>query len=192
MKKGIFIVLESLDGAGKSTVIQLLADQLKASVYKTPPDEFKEIRSLFDHIDLGHKPFYAATVALVAERIEEALNNGTPVICDRYWLSTKVYGAMRKLDICMDGFEAGLLHPDVTIYLHIDEATRRERMERRGDMTSLDLRSLDDAERLRVAYDIELAKSFSGKVLRIDTGNASPEKIVRDILRTLAEVGHVA
>lgn len=190
MKGGIFIALESLDGAGKSTLIQLLSEQLDARVFKTPPDEFKEIRSLFDNVDLGHKPFYAATVAFVAEQIADALAKEITVICDRYWLSTKVYGSMRKSDINMDEFEAGLLRPDITIYLHIDEETRRERMERRGEMTPLDIRSIADAERLRVAYDLELTKPFSGKVLRVDTGRATPEESVRAIMRTLAEVTH--
>jgi hypothetical protein len=31
-------------------------------------------------------------------------------------------------------------------------------MERRGEMTPLDIRSIADAERLRVAYDLELTK----------------------------------
>lgn len=190
MKRGIFIAQESLDGAGKSTVIQGLAKQLNARLFKTPPEEFREVRHLFDDVDLGHKPFYASTVALTASRIDEALAAGSTVICDRYWLSTKVYGAMRPVDINLDAFEALLLRPDVTIYLEIDEATRRTRLTEREELTSLDHRSLADAERLRLAYNQELTKPFSGKVIRIDTSSKTPEEIVAEILHALKEGGY--
>lgn len=178
----VFIVVEGIDGCGKTTLVTLLAEHLGVNLLKCPPEELGNVRGLFDEDDVAHKLFYAASNKLVSAKVAELMASGVSVVCDRFWLSTKVYSSVRKSDIGLDDFERCLVQPDFTIYLHLDETIRQQRMTRRGAMDAIDERSVKDVARLRAAYDDELSKPFSGQVLRIDTGAGSPEELVQSIL----------
>lgn len=177
----IFIVVEGIDGTGKSTFVNHLAQTLGCCSLKSPPDELGGVREMFDENDVAHKLFYASVNAIVSEQACALLTRGESVICDRYWLSTKVYSSVRETDIDLDHIEQKLSRPDLTIYLYADEQTRQQRMARRG-MNNIDRRSVADVEALRAAYDTELTKEFSGQVLRLNTGTASPAELVNEVM----------
>src|SRR5476649_153099 len=104
-RRGRFIVLDGPDGAGKSTQVRMLADQLNANGIDTvlvrepggtPAGE--AIRALvLEHrkIDLSALTeaflFQAARAQVVEQIIKPALAAGKWVICDRFTLSTLVY-----------------------------------------------------------------------------------------------------
>ncbi len=178
----LFIVIEGIDGCGKSTLVNLLASKLKFHLLKSPPDELSDVRGLFDMDDVAHKLFYAAANKIVSGKVGKFMAVGDSVICDRYWLSTKVYSSVRKDDIAIDAIEQHLVRPDFTIYLYLDEAIRKERMNRRGALNEIDQRSVNDVSQLGAAYDNELLQPFSGQVLKIDTGAGTPEELVKVIL----------
>lgn len=182
----VFIVVEGIDGCGKSTLVNLLADTLGFSLLKCPPEELSEVRSLFDMDDVAHKLFYSAANKIVSAKAAKFIASGASVICDRYWLSTKVYSSVRKDDIHID-IEDHLTRPDFTIYLHLDEKIRQERMSQRGAMNEIDRRSVKDVSCLRAAYENELSKPFSGQVIHIDTGIATPAELVHLILAQLSQ-----
>ena len=185
LTRPIFVAIEGIDGCGKSTFVELLAPALGCHLLRCPPEELGEVRKMFDMNDIAHKLFYASANMVVSKRVSELLRSGESVICDRYWLSTKVYSSVREEDINIDIIEDHLARPDFTIYLHLDEPVRRKRMVKRGKMNEIDLRSMADVDRLKEGYDVELGKKFSGQVVRADTGSSTPEELVRQVCAKL-------
>ena len=106
VSKGKFIVVEGLDGCGKSTQIELISKKLKAMgklVYITAEPTNYETgaylrRILSESID---KDMYLQGALFLADRIEHIthpefgikkyLDQGYHVICDRYYFSTFAY-----------------------------------------------------------------------------------------------------
>ena len=106
MEKGRFIVFEGIDGAGKSTQIQLLANRLKElgrRVYCTAePTESVSGGLLRDALGGVSKRTSCELAAMfVLDRIfhnvnpvngiEKMLADGVDVICDRYYYSSLAY-----------------------------------------------------------------------------------------------------
>ena len=58
----MFIVIEGLDGSGKSTVSKYLAEKLNAKLLTTPGAGFKEVRkqldTVFEHNTKARQLFY--------------------------------------------------------------------------------------------------------------------------------------
>lgn len=200
--RGRFIVLEGVEGAGKSTQVRLLGEWLGARgiphlVTREPGGTRlgEEIRRLLllepeavpDRAEL--LLVLAARAALVETEIEPALRAGKIVIGDRFELSTLAYqGYGRKLDLdevrALNTFATGGLRPDLTIVLEIPvaegvaryAATRRQadRIEQAGTVFH---------ERVGEAY--RLLSDTEPGVARVD-GGAAPgvvHEAVRAVLR---------
>jgi dTMP kinase len=152
--RGRFVVLEGIDGCGKSTQVRLLADRLGA-VQTFEPGATPlggSLRSLL--LDPGGSPVADRAEALlmaadraqhVAEVIAPALEAGTWVVSDRFTASTLAYqGYGRGLELddlrTLVGWATGGLRPDLTILLDVPvevAAVRRrddvvDRMEAEG------------------------------------------------------------
>ena len=102
---GHFIVFEGIDGSGKSTQAQLLADTLEArgrAVFRTREPtadspagrQLREIArhgregvSLQQEIDL----YFEDRAWHIENEVAPALHRGEIVVCDRYWYSTAAY-----------------------------------------------------------------------------------------------------
>lgn len=147
---GLFLVVEGVDGAGKSTQISLLGEWLAES--GVPHLQLREpggteagerVRSiLLDTDELGPRAelllVLAARAALVEERIRPALAAGRVVLADRFDLSTLAYqGYGRQLPLAdvqsLNDFATGGLRPDVTILLQVAPATGERRLREGGD-----------------------------------------------------------
>lgn len=153
------MVLEGIDGCGKTTQIQALSAWLPASGLMPPPAELlvtrepggtafgEALRALLLHPPADQEPgeraellLYAADRAQhVAERIAPALAAGQWVLSDRYSGSTTAYqGHGRGLPLpairALEEFATGGLQPDLTLWLDLPlaEAIRRRR-HRQGD-----------------------------------------------------------
>lgn len=100
---GLFVVLEGIDGTGKSTQLHLLAEKMQQLGYavvstREPTDGpfGQKIRGLFvDRGTVSHEEeldlFIADRDQHVQEVITPALADGCVVVCDRYYLSTVAY-----------------------------------------------------------------------------------------------------
>ena len=136
--RGRFIVLEGIEGCGKSTQAALLAEWLHAAglahLHTREPGGTalgEEIRRLLLHGDAMPATaelllMLAARATLLEERVRPALAAGHTVIADRYSLSTLAYqGYGRGLDLQevrnAIRFATGGLTPDLTIVLEVPQ-----------------------------------------------------------------------
>ncbi|CDT06849.1 putative thymidylate kinase [Vibrio crassostreae] len=158
----MFIVIEGLDGSGKSTVSKCLAKKLNAKWLTTPGTDFKTTRkhldAVFKNNPKARQLFYMATVLNVADEAQRLIDSGQHVVVDRYWLSTQVYhcwmsnGQHYKLH----EIESGLLRPDLTVYLDLPMDERNERINSRNNCT------LEDRKTLTLEADRELRDLYEG------------------------------
>jgi len=170
-----FIVLEGIDGSGKSSQIAPLADSLRAAgkrvVTCRDPGATAAgdaIRSILLHrqeITLSATAemllYMAARAQLVAEVIGPALNRGDWVVSDRFLPANIVYqghaGGLDPDSIRQVGEVAtGGLAPDLVLLLDIDPAAALSRIARPLD--KLENRGTDHRNRLRDGYRQEAAR----------------------------------
>ena len=177
--QGKFIVVEGLEGAGKSSVISLivnliqqagLACQTTREPGGTPMAE--AIRECVKHPwqeDVAEETelmlMYAARKQLLVNKILPALKQGDWVVGDRHELSSQAYqGGGRQINattmqtlstLTLDGFK-----PDLTLYLDVEPATGLQRARGRGALDRIELAGLDFFERTRARY-LELAAADS-------------------------------
>lgn len=205
MKKNFFIAFEGIDGSGKSTQVKLLKEKLEAAgqkVYVTceptdsPPG--KMIRDMFNHrIDSDHRTIAAL---FVADRLNHILNKkdgmlkmlseGYTVITDRYYFSSYAYQSPhidQDWVIKANSLSAGLLRPDLNIYIDISPEISIERLNKGRDSIEL-YETLDNLRAVRNKYleIIDLLKDEE-KVF-IANGNQSPEDTSKEIWGNVASM----
>jgi len=152
MVKGIFIVLDGLDGSGKSETVRLLHDYLsKNSRYNilmtmepTDGKYGKEIRSILASeknpkingqkmLDLfirDREEHLRDTVVPFLNRLDN--HEANIVICDRYYYSTIAFQATQGLDIKMlIEINKEFLKPDIAFIMDIKPETALERIKSR-------------------------------------------------------------
>lgn len=141
---GKLIVIEGVDGAGKSTLIKNLRTRLSTDGYKVLVSEWRESRQIGTYLkglaSTGHKlcprAFSALHAADFADRLHceilPALEKGTIVICDRYSYTefARDAGLGLPADWSRDLF-AFAPQPDLVLYLDISLRTSLERVRRR-------------------------------------------------------------
>ena len=162
-----FIVIEGLDGSGKSTQAKKLSQKLADSLLtREPTDESigSLCRAAFSkQLSLSHS---SIMLLLIADRIEHlekkivpALESGQNVVCDRYYLSNMAYQArseqeMQEIYELNKKFNAR--SPDVTIFLSLEPKAALERINLRSAERSIfeDLKAL---ERINANYQKAIA-----------------------------------
>jgi len=194
---GKFIVLDGIDGAGKSSQVAPLVDWLtgrglRVTTCRDPGstaagDAIRAI--LLDRHEIHLAPtsemllYMAARAQLVAEVIEPALARGEWVVSDRYLLANIVYqghaggldpDAIRRVGAVATGGR----EPDLVLLLDIDLATAAGRLARPLD--KLESRGDEFRARLRAGYLAEAARA-PDRITVIDA--AAAPGVVADRLR---------
>jgi dTMP kinase len=136
MQKGKFIVVEGLDGSGKTTLIENIVNSLNGIV---------PIKSLIDILPrgkcirecIGNKEHYGNDLSIallylsettrVKDKIVHYLENGNNVIVDRWFYSTMAYTNNKYIDI-IDNVSKYLPNIDMTIYVDVDIDTIVKRL----------------------------------------------------------------
>ena len=169
---GKFIVIEGLEGAGKSTAHQCVVDALKELgiddvVFTREPGGTplaEKLRHLIKHET--EEPvtdkaellmLYAARIQLVENVIKPALAQGKWVVGDRHDMSSQAYqGGGRQLDQrLLQSLKETILgdfEPDLTLYLDIDPAVGLARARGRGELDRIEQQNLDFFHRTRARY----------------------------------------
>ncbi len=190
---GKFIVIEGLEGAGKTTaqntVIQTLRTRGIADlVFTREPGGTPLAERLRSLIKEGHPDepltdkaevlmLYAARVQLVENVILPVMARGAWVIGDRHDLSSQAYqGGGRQIDpVLLQTLRDTVLgdfRPDLTLYLDIAPALGLQRARQRGELDRIEQQDLSFFERTRVRY-LELAQNDPNTRI-IDAGQALP------------------
>ena len=169
---GKFIVIEGLEGAGKSTAHQCVVDALKELgiddvVFTREPGSTplaEKLRHLIKHET--EEPvtdkaellmLYAARIQLVENVIKPALAQGKWVVGDRHDMSSQAYqGGGRQLEQrLLQSLKETILgdfEPDLTLYLDIDPAVGLARARGRGELDRIEQQNLDFFHRTRARY----------------------------------------
>lgn len=205
MMKANFIVIEGLEGAGKSTAIQTVLDTLKTAGIEnivntrepggTPLAE--KMRALVKEEHEGEELqdmtelllLYAARVQLVENVIKPALANGQWVVGDRYDMSSQAYqGGGRQIDASLmknlRDTTLGDFKPALTLYMDIDPRIGLERARGRGELDRIEKMDISFFERTRERY-LDIANSDPSVV--VINAEQSIEKVSHDIQEALNE-----
>ncbi len=186
MSTGKFIVIEGMEGAGKSSAISVVEGILQQQgidyINTREPGGTPLAESLRDMIkSVAHEEqitietelllIYASRSQLLANKILPALSAGKWVIGDRHDLSSRAYqgggrgfdeSIMKTIsDITLKGVK-----PDLTLYLDIDPHIGLSRAKARGDLDRIELEQMEFFIRVHEKYRELAAKDHS--IITID------------------------
>lgn len=192
--KSKFIVIEGLEGAGKTTARDTVVDELRQQgiediVFTREPGGTPLAEKLRDLVKQGVENekltdkaevlmLYAARVQLVDNVIKPALARGAWVVGDRHDLSSQAYqGGGRGIDSrlmqSLRDTVLGDFKPDLTLYLDLPPAIGLERARSRGALDRIEQESLAFFERTRARY-LALAE-HDDSIITVDAAQTLPE-----------------
>lgn len=169
---GKFIVIEGLEGAGKSSAVAILTQSIQAAghtvVNTREPGGTAMAEAIRDVVKHGWKDekvtveaelllMYAARAQLVQNIILPSLENGHWVLGDRHDMSSQAYqGGGRQIDQNMiESLRAITLKdfkPDFTLYLDVEPKEGLKRAKGRGELDRIEQEDLSFFERTRDRY----------------------------------------
>ncbi|MCL2524252.1 MAG: dTMP kinase [Betaproteobacteria bacterium] len=201
--KGKFITFEGIDGAGKSTHVDWLAERLRACgltvhVTREPGGTAlgEKLRELLlnrnMHLETETLLMFAARREHLAQVIEPALERGEWVVCDRFSDATYAYqgggrGLERNKLRQLEHWVHGHLQPDLTLLFDLPLEVARERIALASrSLDRFEQERADFHERVRQAY-LERASACPERICLID-GNDSLENIRKRLEKTLVTI----
>jgi dTMP kinase len=168
MTAGLFLSLDGIDGTGKSTQCELLAQWLRQcglTVLTCSDPGSTPLGLLLRDILLHQKHdialtsetllFMASRAQLVARLIAPALERNEVVVCDRFLLANVVYqghaGGLEPKELWQLGaFATSGREPDLTLVLDLPLDLAQQRRNRPADR--LESRGPDYLERVRIGF----------------------------------------
>lgn len=199
---GKFITLEGIEGAGKSTMLNFISEQLQQAgnevvVTREPGgthigEKLREILldnsndQLSDDTEL--LIIFAARAQHLQQVIRPALNAGHYVVCDRFTDASYAYQGggrgmntdrIRQLE---DWVQQGL-KPDLTILFDLDVATGLRRAGKRGEADRFEREHVDFFERIRQCY-LDRASAEPNRFRVIDAASTvdNVKQQIQDVL----------
>lgn len=164
----MFITLEGMEGAGKSTAAQFLSDYLKQNKIDvlltrepggTPLGETlrEQLLNYPMHSDAELLLMFAARVEHWQHKIKPALQQKQWVICDRYVDSSYAYqGAGRGIQIekinTLETLFLSQAQPDLTFLFDLSPKVGLQRTKKRGRLNRFEQETLDFHQRVREGF----------------------------------------
>jgi dTMP kinase len=197
-KKGKLIAFEGIDGSGKSTQIKLLAEKLKErqlDYYLTMEPTDSPIGSLIRQVLVGEMKTDNKVVAalFVADRLDHLLNKdngivkkineGTIVLCDRYYFSSYAYNSIdMSMDWVIDANEPSrnILKPTATIFIDISPEVAMDRITKNRSHQEL-FEKKSRLEEVKKKYEEAFLRMKDSETIIVVDGNQSVEEIADDI-----------
>ena len=189
-KRGLFITFEGVDGCGKTTQMNLLADFLRNKgfdviITREPGAKGlgEKIREILLHYD-GEVSSKAESFLFLADRaqhidivVNPAVEQGKIVLCDRHTDSTIAYqGYGRNVDIeklkYLNNLATGDRKPDLTFVFDIDIETSMSRVGKEKDR--MESAGTEFFNRVRTGY-LDIAKQEPNRVKVINSTKSISE-----------------
>ena len=194
-RRGRLIAFEGVEGAGKSTQLELLRQTLEKAGHRvvttrepggTPVGE--QVRSiLLDRASTLHPRaeallFAAARAELVEQVIGPALGRGEVVLCDRYLDSSLAYqGVARGLGLgavaAVNRFATAGLVPDLVVLLRLDPAEGLARG--RGSPDRIEGQDLEFHQKVAQGF-LDLAAADPDRFVVIDAAQP-PDRVAAEV-----------
>ena len=178
-KKGYFITIEGVEGAGKTTQIHLLAKALNDDVVVTREPGGTPLSEKIRELFLSEYSISATTELLLiaaarrqhlTELINPALEKGKTVICDRFSDATIAYQGFRKgIDLKLvkqvNDIATKGVTPDLTFILDLPPDIGLQRKHDSSEpLTRLEFETLTSHQKVREGY--------------LSVANAEPERVI--------------
>lgn len=203
-KKGYFITSEGPEGAGKTTVMNLLGNQLKEEGYDVVMTRepggimiSEKIRNII--LDNEHTMMDRNTEALLyaaarrqhlVEKVKPAIEAGKIVICDRFIDSSLAYqGFARGIGVeeilAINKFAIGETMPNKTILFDIEPSVGLKRINAHEtrEKNRLDVESLAFHEKVREGY-LSLVDRYPERIEVIDASR-SLEEVLEEVYKVI-------
>ncbi|RRN68235.1 dTMP kinase [Peribacillus simplex] len=195
MKRGIFITMEGPEGAGKTTITQMLGKALQQEGYKVLltrepggvpiSEQIREVILNKDNTAMDSRTeallYAAARRQHLVEVVMPELERGGIVLCDRFIDSSLAYqGHARGLDIeevyRINKFAIGDMMPDATFFFDIDpeEGLRRIQANGEREVNRLDLEALDFHKKVCEGYQ-SIINRWEDRFIIVDAGRTVDE-----------------
>ena len=161
MKKGLFITLEGIEGAGKSTAVDFIEDFLTKKghdVIKTREpggtvigEQIREILLKNENDTLTYDTELLLVFSARAQHIQEvilpALSSGKIILCDRFTDASYAYqGGGRDIDASrinlLEKWVQEDLRPNLTLLFDLDVSIGMQRTKKRSDVIKYYIRYL--------------------------------------------------
>jgi len=185
-KRGAFIIIEGLDGSGKTTQAKLLVARLSKShlaLYTAEPSQGKIGTFIRNRVLYGEKrpPTDVEALLFAADRIEHVENEIKPalaleqlVISDRYVYSSLAYQGAAGLSLeWIEKVNDHALKPDLAVFIDVDPKTVMRRLKPKKSV----MENMETQQKVRYVYLKFVAK---GELVKID--GDKPVKEVADAL----------
>lgn len=200
-----FIVIEGLDGSGKTTQLRLLARHLREmgrKVAETAEPTASATGGLVRDALSGLTPRSGSEIAALfmtdrvahntnpVNGIAKLLSEGHDVLCDRYYYSSLAYQGMVtspewvyriNLD-CPD-----IRVPDLCVFLDLDDEACMRRVEQGRSYREI----YEDARTLIAVREryYEIFRRLEGRdTVRVVNADRSPEEVASDVLAAVKEI----
>ena len=195
---GKFIVIEGLDGSGKSAQVDLVINFLKENgkdivVTREPTMESEAGRKIkqalrkeiiVEHLEL-QKLYVQDRKEHLENKVAPALKEGKFVVSSRYAFSTFAYGHSDGLDVdLLVKMNEEFLLPDLTIIVNVSPESCVERIENRGEPKEL-FEKLEKLTKVNEIYK-KIPEMFENVIMV--NGEKSILEVFEDIKKEMAKI----
>lgn len=198
MSQGILIAVEGIDGAGKTTQVDLIGKALRDAgesvVLSKEPTDGHWGQLLRASAKTGRLSAAEELNAFTEDRkehvrdvIRPALDCGKIVILDRYYFSTIAYQGSRGIDVAdlTRDMRAIAPTPDVTLLVDADPVISLYRIRNHREEIPNHFEKEESLAAVRQIF-LKLATDKANNIAQIN-GLASPDEVYRSIVQTLLD-----